>query len=348
MHEANMDEASIHQAMQRAIALSREGLGKTSPNPIVGAVILDASGSVISEGFHDRTQSQDHAEIVALKSAGAAARGATLVVTLEPCNHLGKSGPCSQAIIEAGISKVIYAVADSNHEAAGGSATLRAAGVNVIGNVLTAEAGYENRAWLTKIEKGRPFFTWKVASTLDGKVAAQDGTSQWITNEVSRADVQRLRRQSDAILVGTSTVIADDPHLIPRGVFAGYLDNPTRVICGERNLPTTARIFDDAAPTMLVQSRDLDYLVEELNKAQHNHVFVEAGPTLASAMLKQGLLDELILFQAPSLLGTGRNFLEDLGFTTVAERMKLVHVSTQVLEGDIKSVYTITAEMEGK
>jgi diaminohydroxyphosphoribosylaminopyrimidine deaminase/5-amino-6-(5-phosphoribosylamino)uracil reductase len=341
-----MDEASIHQAMQRAIALSIKGLGKTSPNPVVGAVIIDESGLVISEGFHDRTQSPDHAEIVALKFARAAARGATLVVTLEPCNHLGKTGPCSQAIIEAGISQVIYAVADPNPVAGGGSVTLRAAGVNVIGDVLTEEARYVNRAWLTTIEKRRPFFSWKVAATLDGKVAATDGTSKWITNETSRADVQKLRRQSDAILVGTNTVIADDPHLIPRGFFAGYVTNPTRVICGERTLPTNARIFDDAAPTMLVQSRDLDYLVQELNKAQCHHVFVEAGPTLASAMLERGLLDELIVYQAPSLLGEGRNFVEGFGITTIEARLKLTHLSTQLFEGDIKSVYRITTKSE--
>jgi diaminohydroxyphosphoribosylaminopyrimidine deaminase/5-amino-6-(5-phosphoribosylamino)uracil reductase len=177
-------------AMQRAIALSEKGLGKTAPNPIVGAVIIDSNGAVLSEGFHDRNKSSDHAEVVAIKAAGEKAKGGTIVVTLEPCNHTGSTGPCVQAIIDAGITTVVYAVADPNEKAAGGAAVLRAAGTTVIEGVLKDEAAFSNRAWLMKIRKNRPFFTWKVAATLDGKVAAADGTSKWITNEASRADVQ--------------------------------------------------------------------------------------------------------------------------------------------------------------
>jgi diaminohydroxyphosphoribosylaminopyrimidine deaminase/5-amino-6-(5-phosphoribosylamino)uracil reductase len=220
-------------AMQRAIALAEKGLGKTAPNPIVGAVIIDAAGNVVGEGFHDRVNSPDHAEVVAIKAAGDKAKGATIVVSLEPCNHTGSTGACVQAIIDAGITTVVFAVADPNEKAAGGADALRAAGVTVIAGVLKDEAAFSNRAWLMKIKKNRPFFTWKVAATLDGKVAAADGTSKWITNEISRADVQVLRRQADAILVGTNTVIADNPHLIPRGEFAGYAGNPIRVVCGE-------------------------------------------------------------------------------------------------------------------
>ena len=329
-------------AMQRAIALSVKGLGKTSPNPIVGAVIIDSAGSVIADGFHNRSASSDHAEIVALKSAGVAASGSTLVVTLEPCDHTGKTGPCTQAIIDAGISTVVYAVTDPSKLAAGGAATLRSAGIEVIQGVLGQEAAYANRAWLTSIEKGRPFFTWKVATTLDGKVAAIDGTSQWISNLASRTDVQKLRRESDAILVGTSTVIRDDPHLIPRGELVGYSKNPLRVICGERSIPVSARVFDDAAPTLLVQSRDLDFLVQQLQSADINHVFVEAGPTLANALLERGFLDELIIYQAPAILGAGKSFALDFGATTLEERLNLEHISTQVLGGDIKTVYGIT------
>jgi len=180
-------------AMQRAIALAEKGLGKTAPNPIVGAVIIDATGNIVGEGFHDRVKSSDHAEVVAIKAAGTATVGSTIVVTLEPCNHTGNTGPCVQAIIDAGITTVVFAVADANQEAAGGAAALRVAGVNVIEGVLKDEAAFSNRAWLMKIRKGRPFFTWKVAATLDGKVAAADGTSKWISNETSRADVQLLR-----------------------------------------------------------------------------------------------------------------------------------------------------------
>ena len=176
--------------MQRAIALSENALGRTAPNPIVGAVIIGADGSVIAEGFHDRAISNDHAEVVALKSAGDRAKGAIMYVTLEPCNHTGTTGPCTQAIIDAGIATVVYAVSDPNTVAAGGAATLTAAGIEVMAGVGEDEAAHSNRAWLTKILKGRPFITWKVAATLDGKVAASDAPSKWITNEASRADVQ--------------------------------------------------------------------------------------------------------------------------------------------------------------
>ena len=266
--------------MQRAIALSQKGLGKTSPNPIVGAVIVNSDGQIIAEGFHDRMKSPDHAEVVALNAAGVKAKGATIVVTLEPCNHTGATGPCSEAIVNAGISKVVYAVKDPNKKAAGGAQSLREMGVQVESGVLESEAAYANRAWLTKIEKSRPFFTWKVATTLDGKVAAVDGTSQWISNEKSRNDVQILRRHSDAILVGTNTVITDDPHLIPRGDFPGFTANPLRVVCGEQQLPPTSKIFDESATTLLVKTKNLTVLVEELNKTGANHVLVEAGPTL--------------------------------------------------------------------
>jgi diaminohydroxyphosphoribosylaminopyrimidine deaminase/5-amino-6-(5-phosphoribosylamino)uracil reductase len=192
-----------------------------------------------------------------------------------------------------------------------------------------------------KIKKNRPFFTWKVATTLDAKVAATDGTSKWITNETSRADVQVLRRQADAILVGTNTVITDDPHLIPRGSFEGYTANPIRVVCGEQELPKDAQVFDDAAQTVVVKSKDLDLLVEKLNELGINHVFVEAGPTLGSAMLDGCLLDELVMYQAPSLLGSGKTFFTFDFPSTISNQMRLDHISTDVLDGDVKSVYRI-------
>ena len=331
-------------AMQRAIALSEKGLGKTSPNPIVGAVIIDDAGNVIGEGFHDRMNSKDHAEVVAIANAtqnGNKIKGATIVVTLEPCNHYGSTGPCTQAIIDAGISTVVFAVNDPNSIASGGADTLRAAGIKVVEGVLKAEAAYANRAWLMKIKKNRPFFTWKVATTLDAKIAATDGTSKWITNETSRADVQVLRRQADAILVGTNTVITDDPHLIPRGDFAGYSHNPIRVICGEQDLPKDAQVFDSAAQTVVVKSKDLDLLVAELNKLEINQVFVEAGMTLASAMVDHCLMDELVMYQAPSLLGSGKQFFTFDFPSTISNQMRLDHISTVVLDGDVKSVYRI-------
>jgi len=328
-------------AMQRAIALSEKGLGKTSPNPIVGAVIIDHAGNVIGEGFHDRMNSPDHAEVVAIAKATQSVKGATIVVTLEPCNHKGSTGPCTQAIIAAGISTVVFAVNDPNPVASGGAEVLQAAGIKVVEGVLEDEAAYANRAWLMKIKKNRPFFTWKVATTLDAKIAAVDGTSKWITNESSRADVQVLRRQADAILVGTNTVITDDPHLIPRGDFAGYAHNPIRVICGEQELPKDAQVFDEAAQTVVVKSKNLDLLVEKLNELEINHVFVEAGPTLASAMVDHCLMDELVIYQAPSLLGSGKPFFTFDHPSTISDQMRLDHISTVVLSGDVKSVYRI-------
>jgi diaminohydroxyphosphoribosylaminopyrimidine deaminase/5-amino-6-(5-phosphoribosylamino)uracil reductase len=331
-------------AMQRAIALSEKGLGKTSPNPIVGAVIIDDAGNVIGEGFHDRMNAPDHAEVVAIANAnqnGNKINGATIVVTLEPCNHVGSTGPCTQAIIDAGISSVVFAVNDPNPVASGGEEVLRAAGIKIISGVLEEEAAYANRAWLMKIKKNRPFFTWKVATTLDAKIAATDGTSKWITNETSRADVQVLRRQSDAILVGTNTVITDNPHLIPRGDFANYAHNPIRVVCGVQELPKDSQIFDDAAQTVVVKSKDLDFLVEKLNELEINHVFVEAGPTLASAMVDHCLMDELVIYQAPSLLGSGKPFFTFDYQTSINDQMRLDHISTVVLDGDVKSVYGI-------
>ena len=330
-------------AMQRAIALSEKGLGKCAPNPIVGAVIIGANGKVVGEGFHDRMSSKDHAEVVAIRSAGDLAKGATMVVTLEPCNHTGSTGPCTQAIIDSGISTVVFAVKDPNAVASGGADALRAAGIKVIDGVLTDEASYVNRAWLTKIEKNRPYFVWKVATTLDAKIAASDGTSKWISNDVSRNDVQRLRRESDAILVGTNTVIADNPHLIPRGEFSGYSHNPIRIIFGESDLSNDSKVFDSAAETVQVKSRDLNKLVSKLNEMDINQVFVETGSQLASPMVSAGLMDELVIYQAPALLGLGKPFFADDSVSTIENQMRLEHISTEVLAGDVKSVYRIGA-----
>jgi diaminohydroxyphosphoribosylaminopyrimidine deaminase/5-amino-6-(5-phosphoribosylamino)uracil reductase len=286
-------------------------------------------------------RSENHAEVVAIKAAGNQTQGATIVVTLEPCNHIGKTGSCTQAIIDSGISNVVFAVSDPNSIASGGAAKLRAAGITVVEGVLEEEAALSNRAWLMKIKKNRPFFTWKVAATLDGKVAATDGTSKWISNTTSRADVQTLRRQSDAILVGTNTVIADNPHLIPRGDFAGYTQNPIRIICGEQELPSDSLVFDDAARTEIVKSKNLDLLIEKLNELGVNQVLVEAGPTLASAMLDHCLMDELVIYQAPSLLGSGKSFFNFGQESTIENQLRMDHISTEVLAGDVKSIYRI-------
>lgn len=328
--------------MQRAIALSENALGRTAPNPIVGAVIIGADGSVIAEGFHDRSTSPDHAEVVALKVAGDRARGATMYVTLEPCNHTGTTPPCTEAIISAGIATLVYAVADPNLVASGGATALKSAGIEVIAGIGEVEAAFSNRAWLTKIIKGRPFITWKVAATLDGKVAALDGTSKWITNQASRDDVQKVRRRVDAIMVGTQTVIADNPHLVPRDGLTQA--NPLRIVCGTQELPQSANIFDSAAPTKVIASKDVEVIAAELLATGVNHILLESGPTLASAMLHACMLDELMIYQAPSLLGTGKNFVADLGALTLDHAMRMPRVSTETFGDDVKSIYRITNE----
>ena len=325
--------------MQRAIALSENGLGRTAPNPIVGAVIVATDGSVIAEGFHDRHKSPDHAEVVALKIAGEKARGATMYVTLEPCNHTGTTGPCTQAIIDAGIKSVVYAVTDPNTVAAGGAAALKAAGIEVVAGVGEDEATYSNRAWLTKILQGRPFITWKVAATLDGKVAAADGTSKWITNEASRSDVQKVRRSVDAIMVGTQTVIADDPYLVPHDGAA--TKNPLRIVCGTQELPKDANVFNDAAPTKVIASKDLKVIAAEVLAIGVNHIVLESGPTLATAMLQAGMLDELMLYQGASVLGAGKSFVADLGISTIENAMSMQRISTETFGNDVKTVYRI-------
>jgi len=317
-------------AMRHALSLALRGEGRTGSNPIVGAVIIDAEGNLVAEGFH---AGGDHAEVVAIKSVGRIPEGSTIVVTLEPCNHTGKTGPCTEAIIAAGISRVVYAVADPNPIAAGGSDRLRAAGIEVIEGVLAAASRFFNRAWLSVIEKKRPLFIWKIAATLDGKTAALDGSSKWITSESSREFVSLLRRNSDAILVGTGTVIADNPSLVPHD--DQEIKNPLRVVMGLREIPEGSTVKDDQAELLHIQSHDFDQLISELLAKGIKQVFVEAGSELGTAMIEAGLIDEIMLFQAPTLLGAGRNFIGDLGIHTLDQRLDLKILATRQIGNDI-------------
>ena len=242
--------------MARAIALAARGLGTTSPNPVVGAVVLDAAGNVVGEGFH-AVAGGPHAEVEALRAAGDRARGGTCLVTLEPCNHTGRTGPCVDALRSAGVARVLYAVADPNPVAGGGAAELTAAGIDVEAGLLADEAERVNEAWLTYVRMGRPFVTWKYAASLDGRTAAVDGSSRWITSPESRADVHRLRASSDAVLVGSRTVLADDPQLavrkadpVGRAPLRVLLDSTART-------PTDSRVLDPAAPTLIFVAHDV-------------------------------------------------------------------------------------------
>jgi diaminohydroxyphosphoribosylaminopyrimidine deaminase/5-amino-6-(5-phosphoribosylamino)uracil reductase len=326
----------IDAAYAHLCSLSRAGLGVSTPNPNVSAAIYSADEKLIADGFHNRTNSVDHAEIIALKKAGAAARGATLVVSLEPCAHTGTTPPCVDAIIEAGIAKVIYAVADPNPIAAGGAQKLIDAGI-VVEHCESADLEFVQRAWLHKEKTGRPLMVWKVATTLDSKVAASDGTSQWITGPESREDVQALRAQSDAILIGTNTALVDNPHLIPRG----HTARPVRIVCGEQVVPPTHRIFDSEARTISVKSKSIPELIKVLSDEGFNQVLVEAGPTLGSALMASGKIDELIMYQAPKMLGAGKEFVSHLGISTLEDHMELELLSVAQFGGDIKSHYKV-------
>jgi diaminohydroxyphosphoribosylaminopyrimidine deaminase/5-amino-6-(5-phosphoribosylamino)uracil reductase len=326
----------IDDAYAHLYTLSLQGLGVSTPNPNVSAAIYGADGSLISDGFHNRKVSVDHAEVVALKKAGSAARGATIVVSLEPCAHTGTTPPCVQAIIDAGISKVVYAVADPNPIAAGGAQKLADAGIAVEYRE-SAELNFVQRAWLHKERTGRPLMIWKVATTLDSKVAASDGTSQWITGPESREDVQLLRAQSDAILIGTNTALVDNPHLIPRGHDA----RPVRVICGEQEVPATNKVFDNEARTITVKSKSIPELIKVLSGEGFNQVLVEAGPTLGSALMASKNIDELIIYQAPKVLGAGKEFVSHLGISTLDDHIELDLISVQPFGSDIKSHYIV-------
>jgi len=308
----------------------------STPNPNVSAAIYSSDGALVADGFHNRKASIDHAEVVALKKAGDLARGATMVVSLEPCAHTGTTPPCTKAIIDAGIAKVIYTVVDPNPIASGGAELLRAAGIDVEYRE-SAHLAYVQRAWLHKEVTGRPLMVWKVATTVDGKVAASDGTSQWITGPESREDVQNLRAQSDAILIGTNTAIVDNPHLIPRG----HTARPVRVISGEQEVPATNKVIDSEDRTILVKSKSIPELIKVLSDEGFNQVLVEAGPTLGSALLASGNIDELIIYQAPKMLGAGKEFVSRLGISTLDDHLKLELISVRQLGSDIKSNYRV-------
>ncbi|MFF3805753.1 bifunctional diaminohydroxyphosphoribosylaminopyrimidine deaminase/5-amino-6-(5-phosphoribosylamino)uracil reductase RibD [Streptomyces sp. NPDC002032] len=341
--DVNAEPGTDVRAMRRAVALAARGLGSTSPNPVVGCVITDASGTVVGEGWHERAGGP-HAEVHALRRAGAAARGGTAYVTLEPCDHTGRTGPCTRALLEAGVTRVRYAVSDPDPRAAGGGATLRAAGIDAEGGLLAEEAEAGNAAWLTSVRLGRPHVTWKYAATLDGRSAAADGSSRWITSAESRADVHRLRAECDAVLVGGGTLREDDPHLAVRGVDGAT--QPLRIALDTRaGLRPTARILDDAAPTLLVVGEDADTghlpgvellrvplhegrvviagLLERLQARGLRSLLLEGGPTLAGAFLRAGAVDRVVGYLAPALLGAGPAALAGAGIENVSDALRL-------------------------
>jgi diaminohydroxyphosphoribosylaminopyrimidine deaminase/5-amino-6-(5-phosphoribosylamino)uracil reductase len=317
--------------MRRALDLAARGLGETSPNPSVGAVILDPSGATVGEG-RTAPVGGPHAEVVALAQAGERARGGTAVVTLEPCDHTGRTGPCSQALLKAGIARVVVAVRDPDARAAGGLDTLRAAGVQVASGVLAAEGAHQLRYWLTAVSRGRPYLIWKYAATLDGRSAAADGTSRWITSPEARADVHALRGTVDAIIAGVGTVLADDPALTVRGLDVAR--RPLRVVVDSAaRTPAEAAVRDGAADTWIATGAevgadpagrvDLAKLMTALYARGVRGALLEGGPTLAGAFLSAGLVDEVVGYLAPKLLGAGPAALGPAGVGTLSEAFDL-------------------------
>lgn len=314
--------------MMRALTLARRGLYSTDPNPRVGCVIAHGE-RIVGEGWH-RYAGEPHAEIHALTAAGREAAGATAYVTLEPCRHTGRTGPCTRALVEARVARVVAAMRDPDPRVAGrGFAALAAAGIEVETGLLEAEARALNRGFVSRFERGRPWVRCKLAATLDGRTATAVGESQWITGEAARADVHQLRAQAGAVLTGIGTLVADDPRLDARVDDTDCLAPPMRVILDSRlRTSPRARVFSAPGRVLIATSREvspcpalldagaevisrpgdagrvaLDALMAVLAERGVNEVHTECGPTLAGALLEAGLVDEVVTYLAPMLLG---------------------------------------------
>lgn len=312
---------SFDAAMRLAIEQAELVKGATYPNPPVGAVILDPDGEVAGVGATEPAGGP-HAEVVALARAGERAAGGTVVVTLEPCNHHGRTPPCVDALVAAGVSTVVYAVTDPNAVAAGGATRLSASGVRVLAGVLAdVVAGGPLREWLHKQRTGLPHVTWKFATSIDGRSAAADGSSQWITSDAARADVHRRRAACDAIVVGTGTIFVDDPKLtarLPDGTLADR--QPLRVVVGERDISPDANVLNDDTRTMVIRTRDPHEVLQALS--DRTDVLIEGGPTLAGAFLRAGVINRILAYVAPILLGGPITAVDDVGVLSIAHAQR--------------------------
>ena len=319
--------------MRHALSLAAHG-PVTGGNPQVGCVLVDAAGTVVAEGWH-RGAGTPHAEIDALSKI-ADATGLTAVVTLEPCNHTGRTGPCALALIEAGVARVVYAVSDPGAHSSGGADRLRDAGVDTVGGVLAHEVEEFIHPWLTSARLGRPWVSLKWASSLDGRTAAADGSSQWITGPAARQDVNNRRAAADAILVGTGTALADDPSLTARAADGSLLPHqPRPVVVGRRPVPADAAVHRHPLTPWFVAEHDPAALLAVLHGRGVRRVFVEGGPTLASAFVRAGLVDEYLVYLAPTLLGGDRLALGDIGVAGIDAQRRLRIVQLLRLGDDI-------------
>ncbi len=351
--------------MKLALRLAPRGAGWVSPNPMVGAVVV-REGEMVGQGWH-RRYGGPHAEVEALRAAGEQARGATLYVTLEPCNHHGRTPPCTEAILAAGVTRVVAATPDPNRKVSGGGAAfLKAKGIQVEVGLLAAEVRRLNEAWFTWVETGRPFVIVKAACSLDGKIATRTGDSQWLTGERARAFGHRLRHECDAILVGLETVLADDPQLTTRLPRKRSKD-PIRVVLDSRlRTPPTARLLhlDSSAPTWVATTpaapRDkiqaleslgatvlvlpaeggrvaLPPLLEELGRQRVQSLLVEGGAEVLGAFFTAGLVDKFYFFYAPKFLGSQEalSVIGGPGVTRLAEAHQARDLSLRQLGQDL-------------
>jgi diaminohydroxyphosphoribosylaminopyrimidine deaminase/5-amino-6-(5-phosphoribosylamino)uracil reductase len=332
-------EIQLEQAMRHAIDLASRGPA-TGENPQVGCVLLDDDGRIVAEGWH-RGVGTAHAEVDALSKLPTVdghpdARGLTAVVTLEPCNHTGRTGPCSVALLAAGIARVYYATSDPGPLAGGGAERLAGAGVAVTGGLLREEAEEFQHAWLTAARLRRPYITIKWAATLDGRAAAADGSSQWITGTAARQRVHEQREASDAILVGTGTALADDPSLTARGDAGELMEHqPIAVVIGERSLPATAKLRSHPGGFIEFADHDLGRAMSSLFELGIRRLYVEGGPTLESAMIADGLVDEFAIYLAPALLGGDQLAIRDLGIPGMPEIRRLEIRAIEQLGNDL-------------
>jgi diaminohydroxyphosphoribosylaminopyrimidine deaminase / 5-amino-6-(5-phosphoribosylamino)uracil reductase len=306
-------------SLERALELAERGRGTTKPNPVVGAVVV-RDGEVVGEGWHER-KGGPHAEVIALQSAGERARGGTLFVTLEPCRTFGATPPCTAAVLESGVERVVAAALDPNPTAGGGLEELRAAGVQVeLADGAVADAARrQNEAWRTWISLGRPFVTYKVAMTLDGRVTVPG--SRWVTGEESRRRVHELRAASDAVAVGMGTVRVDDPRLDARDVDANR--QPRRLAFGRGPLP--------AGSELELLSGSLEGELGRLAEEHVQSLLLEGGPTLATAFLRADLVDKLMLFVAPRVSGSGPSFIGGLDQPVVLVGLDLERIGEDLL-----------------
>ena len=328
---------TAREAMGHAIMASEAVRGTTSPNPPVGCAIVDATATLAGVGA-TAPPGGPHAEVAALRAAGDRAHGATAYVTLEPCAHTGRTSPCADALIEAGVAAVHFAVADPNPVAAGGAARLRAAGIAVYQGLMAEEvAGGPLRAWLHHARTGRPHVTWKYASTMDGRIAAVDGTSRWISSAESRAEVHLLRHRMDAIVVGLGTVLADDPALTARGSDGTPGERqPLRVVVGTGDVPPGARVADDAAPILHLRTHDPDEVLAALAERGVVDVLLEGGPRLAAGFVRASAIHLVLAYLAPALLGAGPAVLADIGVTSITAALRWMVESVTMVGPDVR------------